>query len=761
MPQSVTTFELLPVRHERPARNRERALAKLSAAGLLAFAGFALAGCGNSGSGMQGVQGMVVTPGDAAIDTGCTGCNAHTAQGVAVEQFSVRFPPGLSGPVDWSIAGGDPVSGPGLISKSGKYTPPSYLTADSVNVRVTATLHSNPAVSASNILTVSPGFLQPLAPQNAALGPGGAMTFAGTLAESGGSASIHFSLAGTPGSASQGALSAVTCSRSSQAFTTCSVTYTAPSTISGSGVTSIIASTGPAHARVEAAILLNATGVSSSALTHQDAHPSPALLGASGGNNNDFDVKGNTVVDCCSGTLGALVEDSAGRQYLLSNNHVLARSDQASVGDTIVQPGLIDNNCTPNGDGPGTMTVGALTGWLPLSSDLTNVDAAIAQVASHSVDSAGRILELGPRLANGTLAAAPPGITSSGGKGEAPSLALQVAKSGRTTGLTCGQVSAIDVDVQVDYYTDCAETHRYLTKTFTHQFAISGNRFSDAGDSGALVVDSANAEPVGLYFAGGIDSAGVSQGMANPAGEVLRELSTQLGAGMTYSFVGAADHAVSCLNFGNSSVASAQQIALSDSEIKRVQSVLAAARQLVRPSAGVLGVAMGKSSDRPGEAAVIVYVASGDSPSIPQTINNARTVVVPTTEEEVALGTAAMSPSLNAVPALSAASLSRALAVKAKVAPALMRNPAFFAVGVGQSLDNPREPCLIVYVDRSDVPPALPASTDGIRMRYIFMDRLHVTRAYAGDFTPRRHCMPHSTVRQFDPDQLPMNLPRF
>ena len=45
---------------------------------------------------------------------------------------------------------------------------------------------------------------------------------------------------------------------------------------------------------------------------------------------------------------------TAGRQYLLSNNHVLARSDHASVGDTIVQPGLIDNNCTPNGDGPGT-----------------------------------------------------------------------------------------------------------------------------------------------------------------------------------------------------------------------------------------------------------------------------------------------------------------------------------------------------------------------------------------------------------------------
>ena len=112
----------------------------------------------------------------------------------------------------------------------------------------------------------------------------------------------------------------------------------------------------------------------------------PIELGSSGGNNNDFDLNGNTIVDCCSGTLGSLIQDSSGRQYLLSNNHVLARSDHASVGDAIVQPGLIDNNCTPNGEGPGTVPVGSLTGWLPLNSNQTNADAAIAQVASRSVD---------------------------------------------------------------------------------------------------------------------------------------------------------------------------------------------------------------------------------------------------------------------------------------------------------------------------------------------------------------------------------------
>ena len=84
---------------------------------------------------------------------------------------------------------------------------------------------------------------------------------------------------------------------------------------------------------------------------------------------------------------------------------------------------------------------------------------------------------------------------------------MRVAKSGRTTGLTCGGVSAIDLDVAVDYFADCAETRPYTTKIFTRQVGVSGDHFSDAGDSGSLVVNAANAEPVGLFFAGGTDAA--------------------------------------------------------------------------------------------------------------------------------------------------------------------------------------------------------------------------------------------------------------
>jgi hypothetical protein len=389
--------------------------------------------------------------------------------------------------------------------------------------------------------------------------------------------------------------------------------------------------------------------------------------------------------------------------------------------------------------------VASLTGWVALSSHSTDVDAAIAQVASRAVDPAGKILELGTRQADGTLAAGGIGISSSGGKGEPAWLDEKVAKSGRTTGLTCASVSALDVDVSVDYFRDCAETRPYLTKKFTGQVAVSGNAFTDAGDSGALVVDTANAEPVGLYFAGGTDADGVSQAMANPAGEVLSELSAQVGGGASYSFVGGADHGVSCLNYGNNKVAAAQGRTLADAEITKAQQALSVARGLVNPAAGILGVAVGKSSDAPGEGAVLIYTDENMVVNAPAAVGGVRTVVIPATAQAVAFGTAPQTAQMSAVPALSGATLSSALAVKQQAARGLMtQNPAFFGVGVGQSLDNPREAALVIYVDRKLLPAQLPQTVAGLRARYVVMDRLHVTRSYALPGVPGRHCMAHT-----------------
>jgi hypothetical protein len=726
---------------------------------LLAPALLLAAGCGGvMGTGNSSNMGFSVTPGAGSIDTNCAGCNATSPNGAFAHQFSATETNGSPAEVTWSVSGGDAVSGPGSINANGQYTPPSYLTADRAEVVVTATQTANPSLRASSVLTVTPGFLQPLTPENVALGAGGTVTITGFLAEAGGTAGIHFGLAGsaTGQGGGQGSLGAVNCQRESQTFTSCTVTYSAPSSVQSTGATYVVAtvsgalpgSSSSSISRTAAAVLVNTAGITSNPATHQAPLAASVLLGSSGGNNTDYDTRGNQIIDCCSGTLGSLVEDASKREYLLGNNHVLAKSDHASVGDTIVQPGLIDNNCTPLGDsaGPGLVSsvapVAQLTSWLPLSSKLTNADAAIAQVTSRAIDPSGNILELGARQPDGTLAAAPPGISSTGGRGEAGWLQMKVAKSGRTTGLTCGGISAVDLDVTVDYYLDCAETRPYLSKTFTHQLAISGNQFSDAGDSGALVVDAANAEPVGLYFAGGADISGVSQGIASPATDVLSELDAQSGG--SYTFVGAADHSVSCLSYGDSTISSAQGLALSAAENARAQQALAQARMLVSSATGILGAAVGKSSDHPGEAAVILYTDQSRTVSVPDKVDGVRTLVIPTTARAVAYGAAPQNPFEAGAFSLPSSVLAQAMAVKNQTAAALMRqNSALFGVGVGQSLDNPREAALVIYVDRNNLPAQLPTTVDGLRTRYVVMDRLHVTRSYAAAAPSRLHCMAH------------------
>ncbi len=717
---------------------REKLLLRVAlfAAGPL-VAALAMAGCGGGGSASasSGNPTLSISPGMGSIDTNCTGCNATNSNGASVEQFSAALSNGTAATVTWSLSGGDATTGAGTISSTGQYTPPSYLTADSAQVTVTATLTSSSSTTATASLTVTPGFLQPLAPENVALGAGGAVTVKGYIAEAGGTTGINFAVSNsaTGSGGGEGALGSPSCQRSAQSFTNCSVSYTAPSTVSSTGATYIVATVGTSASKTSSEVLVNSAGVASNPVIHEGQLVTPVDLGSSGGNNNDYDTSGNQIVDCCSGTLGSLLEGSDGVQYLLSNNHVLARSDQATVGDRIVQPGLIDANCTPNGEqGSQTTVIGSLTGWLSLRSAETNADAAIAQVAAGAVSPAGDILELGPQQSDGTLAAAPPGVSSTGGNGESASLQMKVAKSGRTTGLTCAAISALNLDVSVDYFTDCAETKPYLTKTYTNQLAISGNEFSDAGDSGSLVVDIGNAEPVGLFFAGGTDASGVGQGVASPAPDVLNELSAQVGSGTTYAFVGTADHAVSCLNYGDGTVNAAQARELSDEEISRGLQAAAQARALVNPSAGILGVVPGKSNDRPGEAAVIVYVVENNNAAVPAEVGGVRTMVIATNAQAVALGTAPLTNYAQGNAPLPAAELTRAMGIKQQVASTLMRqNPAFFGVGVGQSLDNPREAALVVYVDRKHVPAELPQTVDGLRTRYVVMNRFHVTRSYA------------------------------
>ena len=151
---------------------------------------------------------------------------------------------------------------------------------------------------------------------------------------------------------------------------------------------------------------------------------------------------------------------------------------------------------------------------------------------------------------------------------------------------------------------------------------------------------------------------------------------------------------------------------------------------LLRPDSGILGTAAGKSLDSPGEAAVIVYV-DRNKPGfvVPGVINGIRTLVIPTDSASMSAG---LEPTtLTPVEGihLSSEVMRAAATVQRQFAPQLMADPAFFGVGVTQSYDNPAEAALLVLVDLTKSPRSMPDVVGGLRVRYIHINRLHVTRS--------------------------------
>jgi hypothetical protein len=620
------------------------------------------------------------------------------------------------------------------------YTPPAALSQDTVRIQIAAHLKSDPLEAASTVVSVTPGFVQSLLPENAALTARASLEATAEIAEVN-AGSVHWTLTGDAGSGSdEGTLSDTSCERSLDQYTTCRISYTAPSS-PARGIVYLHATVDGSAATAPLKILLN-NGVNSSPIMNQAVQTGAIALGSSGGNDNDYDTYEDAdgesyVADCCGGTLGALVEDGKKNEYILSNNHVLAESDQGRAGDTIDEPGMIDDGCVPLSHAGSTLRpVGTLKYVVPLNTGQSDVDAALASVAPGTVDPAGSILQLAapirPVQASDALVAAPP----MSGDGEVLSASnlngLKLAKSGRTTGLTCSTVAAIDLSVKVDYFKDCAETQPYYTKTFTNQIGIAGDRFSDSGDSGALVVDTSNAEPVGLFFAGGTDGKGHGLSIANPIGEVLRELSA--GAGTRMSIVGTATpHPVACVRYDTRQTAVSVPVSLA-AKARGDYAADTAGASLVNPEVGLLGVASGGSLDHPGEPAVVVYVDEAKiNVKVPQTLDGVRTQVIATDAAALARDTAPTAPAPTDGINLSANALSGAEAVVQEYAPRLLRDPSIFGVGVAQSLDNPEDPALLVLVDPDIAPRAMPTTIGGLRVRYMTLHRFHVTRSkYAG-----------------------------
>ncbi len=176
-----------------------------------------------------------------------------------------------------------------------------------------------------------------------------------------------------------------------------------------------------------------------------------------------------------AGTFGCLVRDvcSPCRVHILSNNHILANSNAAAIGNPILQPGRIDG-----GTYPGDM-IARLSRFVPIrfgSSVRYNlVDAALAR-PNDQRDVVASIVNLG--IPKGTVEA---------------TLGMDVVKSGRTTQTTSGKVIGVDVTVAVGYGASGVAYFRDQILT---------TNMSKGGDSGSLLLSKAGREATGLLFAG-------------------------------------------------------------------------------------------------------------------------------------------------------------------------------------------------------------------------------------------------------------------
>jgi hypothetical protein len=224
----------------------------------------------------------------------------------------------------------------------------------------------------------------------------------------------------------------------------------------------------------------------------------PLLIGSSVG------FLGTTFV--MAGTLGCFVRKGRSEAlYVLSNNHVLADENAYKIGGAIVQPGELDGGHAP------ADAVAKLSAFVRLNPSKINfVDCAIAKLNAKMKANVSKLTGMG-KLA---------GV-------RAQDLLVDdlVSKVGRTTGVRHGKVTAVELD-------GVTVTYDLGVITFDNQIEIEGSgkrSFSDAGDSGSLIVDEEGLA-VGLLFAGGDHGGSNDKGLTygNPIKTVLSALKVKL-----------------------------------------------------------------------------------------------------------------------------------------------------------------------------------------------------------------------------------------
>jgi hypothetical protein len=208
--------------------------------------------------------------------------------------------------------------------------------------------------------------------------------------------------------------------------------------------------------------------------------------------------------DITAGTLGCLVKKD-NKIFILSNNHVLANSNNASIGDFILQPGPADGGRYSQDH------IANLSEFIPIVFEDEDSACSIAKAAAAIINGLGfitgsktRLRSIRKQVAENLVdcAIAEPvepddvnneivDIGAISGLGEA-NLDMEIQKSGRTTEYTTGRISQIDVTSKVSYGPN-------KLATFVNQ--LMAGAMSQGGDSGSAVL-SMDKKLVGLLFAG-------------------------------------------------------------------------------------------------------------------------------------------------------------------------------------------------------------------------------------------------------------------
>jgi len=220
-----------------------------------------------------------------------------------------------------------------------------------------------------------------------------------------------------------------------------------------------------------------------------------------------------------AGTFGCVVEDAYGNWRILSNNHVLANSNEAAEGDAILQPGSADGGTAED-------QVGVLGRFVPITFAGGIVDppnggtcaiargvAGLANLAATAWGSKHRLraynaaaaaepnkVDAALGIPTGDLVLEIPEVGTPGGVASGE-LGLAIQKYGRTTEYTEGVISEIDATLMVSY--GGARMARFDDQ-------LVAGAMSAGGDSGSAVLDMQR-RVVGLLFAGSEDTTVINR----------------------------------------------------------------------------------------------------------------------------------------------------------------------------------------------------------------------------------------------------------